>query len=514
MYKKTKEATFFRCALPVLALAIIIIFGVIILPQLTKTTSEFTNALGETITLTNPGDGIPLEFVFIFATIVSILNLFAMGYTWGEIQDSIVKKVTQLIPAALILLSIGVVVSSWIFSGTIPMLITYGVDLINPKYLYLVALIVPSIFSILTGTSWGSAGTIGVVIMGIAVAVNANLAIVAGAIVAGSYFGDKMSPLSDTTNIAALAADVPLMSHVRSMLNTTGPAYILAVITYGVMGFSISSTSAAQATLDSTIALKAELHSLFQFDNPAVALVLLLPIAIVIYGSATKKPTVPTLISSAIVAVTIGMIFQGFSFNNTMAALNTGFSTGAIFPGVEVSANVMRILNRGGLYSMVGPVIISIMVFIFVGTLDVINAIPTLVNRGFAFAKTRPQVIISSQISTAVTNALTSNQFATSYIIAEAFKPKYIEKKIPTKVLSRTIEDFGTMIESMLPWTTTGIYMYGALGISAAEYFKYQYVSLYGFIVAIILAITGIGCFYKEADGTKGNGSAKISAAK
>jgi NhaC family Na+:H+ antiporter len=499
MKTRLKEVTFFRCALPVLSLAFIIIMGIVILPQLTKTTEEITNALGEKVLVTTLGDGIPLEFVFIFAAIISVINLYMLGYEWEEMQNVIVKKVMQLIPASLILFSIGIIVSSWIFSGTIPMLISYGLNLINPRYLYIIAFIVPSIFSMLTGTSWGSAGTIGVVIMGIAVAVNANLAIVAGAVVGGSYFGDKMSPLSDTTNIAALAVGVPLMSHVRSMLNTTGPAYILSAATYiGISYFEIPETNHGNAVLASTVALKAELNSLFRFDSLVIQLILLIPIVIVVVASIKKKPTVPTLVGSAISAALIGVIIQGFSINDMVKALNTGFSTSAIFGGREISSNVVRILNRGGLYSMVGPVITSIMVFVFVGTLDTINAIPVLVNRTFAFAKTRRQVIIASQISTAITNALTSNQTATSYIIAEAFKPKYNEMEISAKVLSRTLEDFGTMIENMLPWTATGIYMYGVLGISAVTYFKYQFISIYGFVVAIFLAFTGIGCFYDE----------------
>lgn len=503
-----KETTVFRSLLPIVSLFLLILFGVIIMPQLSATMVEVTDSSGVVTTVKEPGEPMPLELVFIFATVISIASLFTMGFKWEEIQESIVDKVAKLVPAAMILFSIGLIVGSWVFSGTIPMLIYYGVDLINPNYIYLVAFIVPSIFSVLTGTSWGSAGTIGVVLLGIATAIDANLAIVAGAVVGGAYFGDKMSPLSDTTNIAALAADVPLMDHIRSMINTTGPAYILAAITYAIIGFS-STIKSSSAQLNDVLILKQEFSELFKFNNIFLILIILIPIFIVLYGSFSKKPTVPTLLVSSISAALIGIFLHGFTVDHMLLALNSGFDTSVIFPGQEINANAAEILDRGGLYSMVGPVIISIMVFIFVGTLDCINAIPTLIHKGFSWIKSRPQAIISSLFATGITNALTSNQFATSYIIAEAFRPIYSKFKIPKKVLSRSIEDYGTMIENLLPWTTTGVFMFGALGVSPIDYWKFQYVSLYGFVIAIILALTGIGCFYNEKNESTKEGETK-----
>src|SRR5699024_6227030 len=497
--KNVKEVPLYRSLIPIISLFLLIVVGVILLPQLNATTVEITDVAGNVKEVKEPGDGMPLEIVFLLATVVSVINLFTMGFKWDDIQEKVVDKVIKLIPAAMILFSIGVIIGAWVFSGTIPMLIYYGVDLINPNYIYLIAFIVPSIFSLLTGTSWGSAGTIGVVLMGIAAAIDANLAIVAGAIVGGAYFGDKMSPLSDTTNVAALAADVPLMEHIRSMINTTGPAYILAAITYAIIGLSIKVEN-IDVRLDEITVLKEEFQTLFNFDSILLVIIILLPVAIVLIGSFGKKPTVPTLILSALVASIVGLFVHGFTYNDMLAALNSGFDVSGVFPNLEVSDNVAEILNRGGLYSMVEPVIISILVFIYVGTLDCIDAIPNLINKSFSWIKSRPQAIISSLFATGLTNGLTSNQFATSYIIAEAFRPIYSKFKIPKKVLSSSIEDYGIMIENLLPWTTTGVFMFGALGVSAFEYWMFQFVSLYGFVIAIILALTGIGCFYKEVD--------------
>lgn len=492
-----KNVTLVRSLIPIVGLMLLIIFGVIVMPQVLSKTIEVTDAYGQIKMIKEQGPSMSLELVFILASVISVINLFTMGYSWEEIQQFIVKKVTQLIPAAMILFAIGIIIGSWVFSGTIPMLVYFGVELISPNFIYLVAFLVPSIFSILTGTSWGSAGTIGVVIMGIAGVIGANLPIVAAAVIGGAYFGDKLSPLSDTTNIAALSVNIPLMDHVRSMLNTTLPAYILASITYFIIGLKVG-IKQETGQLNNITELKVALSQLFQFDNIFQIVLIIIPIIIVLFGSIKKKPVVPTLILSSIIAAFIGVFVQGFTMSNMFTALYSGFDASSFFTNTEVNESIESIVNRGGLNSMTGPVVISIMVFIFVGTLDCIKAIPFLVNKALAKINTRSQTIISSQIVSGVTNGLTSNQYATSYIVAEAFKTKYDQLKIPRKVLSRSIEDFGTMLESLLPWTTTGIYMFSVLGISPMEYWKFQFLSLYGFAIAILLAITGIGCFYKE----------------
>lgn len=480
------KITLWDALVPIVALTVIMIFGLVIFPHLKAGNGQFS-----------------LEIIFLSAAVIGTLNLYRMGYNWDDIQGAMVKKLHQSLPAVMILFTIGIVVGSWVLSGTIPFLIYHGINLINPDYIYVVAFLVPSIFSVFTGTSWGSAGTIGVVIMAIALAIGANSVIVAGAVVGGSYFGDKMSPLSDTTNIAALAAGVPLMDHIRSMINTTMPSYVIAFFIYLAIGL-YQPVSNAHVDLATVQATKAAFATLFAFDHPVLIFFVCCPILIVLIGSVMRTPTVPTLIVSVIVAAMVGLWGQGFSLDTVVNTLKSGFNAETILnisqklTDETVIANTSRILNRGGLYSMAEPVIITLSVFVFVGTLDKINALPLVVNRAFGWIKNRSLAIISALFSTAATNGLTSNQFATSFVVAEAFKPKFDELKIPRKVLSRSLEDAGTMIENMLPWTTTGVYMFGVLGVSAAEYWRYQYLTQINLVVALILAITGIGCFYHE----------------
>jgi hypothetical protein len=213
------EIKFGHALLPVLFLVALIVYGLILRPH----------AYGL--------PPIPLEVLFILASVFAVSELFWLGFTWPEIQNSIVARLSRALPAFFILFAIGILISSWIVSGTIPMLVYYGIGIISPSYLYVLAFLVPVVFSSLTGTSWGSAGTIGVVIIGIAGAFDAHLGITAGAIIGGAYFGDKMSPLSDTTNLAALATDVDLFDHIRSMTVTTVPSAILAATGFFILGF-------------------------------------------------------------------------------------------------------------------------------------------------------------------------------------------------------------------------------------------------------------------------------------
>jgi len=209
-----KSITFSEAIIPIAFFFVVLVYGLFIHPVILKESM------------------LPLEVLILMALTFSCLYLLYLGYSWETILKHIRKKVGESIGVILILFAIGVLIGSWIVSGTIPMLIYYGISIIQPEWMYILAFLVCILFSLLTGTSWGSAGTIGIVMMGVAEVYGADLSITAAAIVGGSFFGDKMSPLSDTTNVASLATDVPLFDHIRSMAYTTGPAAIAAAIVY------------------------------------------------------------------------------------------------------------------------------------------------------------------------------------------------------------------------------------------------------------------------------------------
>ena len=419
-----------------------------------------------------------------------------MGYSWDEILKNSILKLTKGLPTILILFAIGIVIGSWIVGGTIPMFVYYGIKMINPKFIYLLAFLIPIFFSMFTGTSWGSVGTMGVVILGVATVVNADLAIVTGAVIGGAYFGDKLSPLSDTTNIAALASDVDLYDHIRSMLYTTLPSAIIAAIIYFILGFLYPVESfegdfeRIKITLDG-------IDSIFEFN-----FLLLFPILIVLIGSYKKLPTIPVLLTSSLAACVLGLIFQEFTFADIVQSVYKGFHTDMAIGQNNIPENISELFNRGGLYALNDAIIVALFVFIFIGILDTIGAIPTIVERVFSFAKTKTATILSSLMATGMTNAMTGNQYATSFIVGEAFKLKYDKQGIKRRVLSRSLEDYGTMIESLIPWHPTALFMVSVMGVAVGDYWCWQLLSLTNLIIAPLIAILGIGCFYNLRDKT------------
>ena len=464
--------SFALSAIPVLILAGLIAYGLMARPLL----------------LDQPP--LPLELVFIFAASASMAQLLLMGFSWAAIQEAIVQRLARAMPAIFILFGIGLIVGSWMVCGTIPMLVYWGVLIIDPSWIYALAFAVPAIFSTLTGTSWGSAGTIGVVLMGIGVSIGAELPIVAGAVIGGAIFGDKLSPLSDTTNFAAIGADVPLFDHIRSMLWTTVPSALLALTIYTVVGLRGEPgggdlTSNTREFLDG-------ISGLFDYS-----VALLLPPAIVLIGSVRGWPTLPVLLSSTLAAMGLALTLQPFATQDVFLSLTTGFRID--MAGAQAVPDAVRsLVERGGLYSMREAIFVAFLVFLFVGAIDLLHTMPRVVGRVFGAARSQAATVLAALGASGVTNAMTSNQSATSFIVGDAFARRFDSLGIPRRVLSRSIEDLGTMLESLVPWHPTALFMVATLGVSVADYWHWQLLSLVNFVVAPVLAITGVGCFYGE----------------
>ncbi len=476
-----KQISFGKAFLPLFLFIILLVYGLFVHPVIYDSGS------------------LPLEVLILLAITFSSLYLIYLGYSWDTIQSHITSKVGESVPVLLILFSIGVLIGSWIVSGTIPMLIYYGISAISPDWIYIFSFVICIIFSLLTGTSWGSAGTIGLVMIGVTEVYDANMAITAAAVVGGSFFGDKMSPLSDTTNIASLATDVSLFSHIKSMMYTTGPSALLAAAIYIALSPAITG-STAQSTNVELQEIEQTLRGLDQIFN--FSPLLLLPLLVVIYGSIKKKPIVLTLLMSSWLAMGLAFIFQSFSITEVFTSFKSGFNTSMASIG-DVNQKVLSILNRGGLYNLIDGIVVSFLIFAFIGTLSVIDSIQITIRKMMEKLNKQNHTVVAAITTTAFTNLTTSNQYATSFIIGEAFKKKFDQMKIPRRVLSRSIEDAGTMLENLAPWTPSGLFMAGTLGVTALEYAPYQFISLINIVIAYIFAFTGIACFYGETEEDK-----------
>lgn len=432
-----------------------------------------------------------IEVLVLAAFTTGALLLLALGVQWADLQQSVRDKVKEAVPAMLILMSIGVLIGSWLVSGTIPMLIYYGLQVVAPGYLYVFAFGICILFSLLTGTSWGSAGTIGIVVMGMAQVYEANLAITAAAIVGGAYFGDKLSPLSDTTNIAALATGVDLFAHIRSMLYTTIPSAVIAAVLYTILSLQQIpvDTSAELLRLEQT---RTGLAEMFRFSGW-----LLLPLLVVVVGASTRRPIVLTLLLSSFTALLVAAVFQEVSFSDMVASLSVGFSTGMLSTE-PLDETIPAILNRGGLYSMKEAVLICFLIFTYLGLLQHVSAIERTMRPLLKRIRSRATAVAAALLTTSFTNLFSSNQYATSFIVGASFSPIFDRLGLARRVLSRSLEDAGTMIENLAPWTPTGIFMASTLGVATLDYAPWQFLSLINLAIAYFYAFTGIARFTNE----------------
>ena len=425
------------------------------------------------------------EPIILICTIITSMIAKTLGYTWEELQRGIIEKISSALPATLILWSVGLLIGSWMFCGTVPMIIYYGVQIISPRFLYVTAFLITAVLSTVTGTSWGSAGTIGVAIMGIAQGLNMNLAITAGAVVAGSYFGDKLSPFSDTTNLAPLAAGSELYDHIKHMLYTTVPAAIVSIIVYLIAGLS-SKTSLASA--DSVNVIQSQLSGIYNWN-----IILLLPVIIMLAGSILKFPTLPTMVVNSLISVVIGIFVQGFSLKDGFASMINGFDIGMTGFNGKIIEDIATLINRGGAVSMTTTTILVFCSMGFAGIMSVSGMLDVVLDAILSRVKSTFGVVISTIVSCFTVAFVTGNSYLSILIPGELFKKVYLERNLHPKNLSRTLEDSGTVLVPLIPWSAAGAYMAATLGVETLTYLPWAVLNYTGIIFAIIWAITGIG---------------------
>ncbi len=437
------------------------------------------------------GLGLPAEAMLIASGIIAGVVAWSLGHRYHEMIAVIAEKIAKVMPALLILVTVGMLIGSWMAGGTIPMLIYYGLEVVSPQYIYITALVVTSIVAICTGTSWGSAGTIGVAFMGVALGLpGVNVAIVAGAVISGAYFGDKLSPLSDSTNLAAAVTRVDLFAHIRHLLWTTVPSWAIAAVVTLVAGLVLY-TPTTPGGSDQVAAINGALSSAFTW-NP----LLLVPVVIIIVGSMRKMPTIPVMITSSAVAMVNAITLQGFSAADTFNAAVTGFSTDMLGDGFDLgpaASDIMRLLNRGGMASMMSTLLIAFCALCFAGILSCMGSLDVIVGNLLRVVKSTGSLIVATIATGALTIATTCNGQVSVLLPGELLRPAYIRRGLHPKNLGRTVEDAGTIIEPILPWTAAGAYMAATLGVATIAYLPWATLCWTGIIFATLWGFTGIG---------------------
>ena len=417
------------------------------------------------------------------AALIGIKN----GMCWKEIEKGMISTITMSLHAILILLMVGALIGSWILAGTVPSMIYYGVELISPNYFYVTSCLVCALVGFSIGSSWTVAGTLGIGFMGIAAALDLSLAISAGAIISGAYFGDKLSPLSDTTNLAAAVSSSDLFDHIQHMLWTTVPSFTIALVIFFTLGLGSGSTVEVADIVQLQLAMKETF-----LINP----LMLAPLFILLFMAVKKQPALSTLIIGALVGCLFAVIFQSNAVI-TLADDNQINSIAATFKGLlsamflgysSVSGNesLDSLLSKGGMSSMLTTVGLIICAMAFGGAMARTGLLERLVEAALSRVKTAGGLITTTVSACIGTNILAADQYLSIVIPGQMFADSYRKRKLKLINLSRTLEDSGTLTSALIPWNTCGAYMSATLGISTFLYAPFAFFNICCPIIAMI----------------------------
>ncbi|MEA4987946.1 MAG: Na+/H+ antiporter NhaC [Anaerovorax sp.] len=422
-----------------------------------------------------------IHLTLVFSITFAVLLLMMTGTKWSSIEEGIMHGCKIATVPMLILMFIGMLIPTLIASGTIPALIYYGLKIINPSVFLLTTALICAVSSICTGSSYTTGGTFGVAFMGISVGLGIPPALTAGAVVSGAVIGDKLSPLSDSTNLAAGVCEANLFSHIKSMLYTTVPAFIISLVFYTVLGMKYSATSIDTSAVD------AILKGIVDHFNitPVYALISLIPLVAVVYMAVKKVSALAAMIIAAIIAMVIAMIMQGYSILEMMSFMNYGFK---IDTGV---AAVDKLLNRGGIQAMMWTVSLGYLGLSYGGILEITGTLEALINKMVGLTKNARNLIITHVFSSIIVNIISASQYVSIIIPGRMYLPAYKKLGIRTDVASRTCEDSGTVTSPLVPWGLCGVFFTGTLGVNTMEYLPFAFLCYLTPVVAVIYAITG-----------------------
>ena len=428
-----------------------------------------------------------VDFLILICSFITVIEAMFFGTTWNEIADAVSEKVGKSFMAIFIFVFVGLIIGTWMLSGTLPMLIYYGLKLLSPSIFLVSAFIICVIVSVCTGTSFGSVGTVGLALIGVAGGLGVNLGAAAGAIISGAYFGDKMSPLSDTTNLAPVAAGTDLFTHIRHMFYTTVPASILCLVVYFIAGQSSSITGGADTS--AAAEMMTSLSSCFNFN-----ILLLLPLVIVLAGSAMGKPTIPVMFTAVCAAGLLAILFQGATISNVITAGANGFNLGMLGIDPEtVPGSIKTLVERGGMVGMMSTVLRVLCAFLFAGAMTAGGFMNAILEQLKKYVHSDGTLILVTVISTLIVALIVGNAYIPILLCGELFQDAFKERGLAPQNLSRTLEDAGTCSIPLVPWSAGGAYMSGTLGVATFTYAPWAIFNYTGFLFAILWGFTGFG---------------------
>ncbi len=436
----------------------------------------------------------PNQIALILSALLASLIGKAYGYSSDEMGRGVVRSISQALPALFILLAVGSLIGTWAMSGTLGTMIYYGIQLLDTHYFYPSVLVVTALISASIGSSWTTAGTVGIGVIGISHGLGLSDAITAGAVISGSYFGDKLSPLSDTTNLAAAVSGVELYTHIRHMLWSTLPSFAIALAIYSYLGVSTTVTGAPEIQEQTMRALE-------QYYN--LSPWLLLPLIAVILMSLLRWRPFPVIMTGAILGGIFAVIFQPDMVAHYLnrpelppPLVQLAGVWKAMYSGYEVSTGfpiIDKLLNRGGMGSMLEVIWLILSALMFGGVMESIGALRRILDALLHAVKGAGSLIAATLATAFGLNLVASDQYMAITLTGRMYRLEFQRRKLAPENLSRSLEDSGTITSALIPWNTCGAYMAGTLGVATLTYAPFAFFNWINPLVALLLGFTGWG---------------------
>lgn len=428
------------------------------------------------------------QIALLLASGIAGIISFRLGFTWHEIEGSIVKSISSAMAAMLILLTIGSLSGTWLLSGIVPSMIYYGLKILNPTIFLFAACIVCCIVSLATGSSWSTVATVGIALLGIGKALDIHEGVIAGAIISGAYFGDKMSPLSDTTNLAPAMAGTDLFTHIRYMVLTTTPSLIITLIIFFIWGFTLDTSEVAA---DSTAVLNA-LEDKFNL-NP---LLFIVP-ALVIFMIVKKVPALPALLVGALLGGLAAIIFQpqiigqisGIEGNYLKASFVAVMN--AMTTTINIQTNdpmITELLTAKGMSGMLNTIWLILCAMIFGGVMESAGLLKVIAERIIRFAHSTGSLVASTAATCIFFNFTASDQYMAIAVPGRMYADTYRKRGYKPELLSRTLEDSGTVTSVLIPWNTCGATQSNVLGVATMAYAPYCFFCIISPLMTVLQA--------------------------
>ena len=415
----------------------------------------------------------------VFAALVAAIN----GWKWPVMEKGLLKSINSTMQSILIIIVTGALIGSWIQAGIVPAMVYYGLGILTPGLFLVASCIICAIVSLSTGTSWGTCGTVGIALIGIGGGLGIPTGVAAGAVISGAYFGDKMSPLSDTTNMASAVAGVNLFEHIRHMVYTVTPTLIIALVLYAILGTRYSgSTDMSQVE-----AIRSGILDCFNI-NP----LLVLPPLFVIVMIALKLPALPGMLFGAILGSIFGVIFQGTPVGDIPAVWHYGFE---FADPDSVLPELVELLTRGGMDSMMWTIHLMLCALALGGIMDCTGMLGVITETMMRHVKRRGSVVVTTLCTAIFINIIPGDLYLSIVMTGRMYEEGFEDMRLKRKNLSRILEDSATLTSNLVPWNACGAYMQGVFGIpqwGAGGYAPYAFLNLICPFVSAFYGFTGI----------------------